>query len=489
MAVELVTGYAGKAHVSSSEDGARQAGTVGTGMYALETVEEPLKAVLENANTVTVGPGDVLINGRHVQLTGSTTFAVPVGTQGMQTSNLLVLRYELAEDGAESVTAITLTGEPAASDPSDPELATGSVLDGDSPVDMPLYRVVTTGIESAQPVKLFETVPPIAGLTLGGLPGTIGADQLPVVPVSKGGTGATNAAGAREGLGLGNVATRDVYMANGANSANMAAGFTSAGVLEIGPTLDFHNQGSSADYDFRIILDGSKSPSFSKPLPLGSGGTGSTSAPGARGNLGLDGKEGYFKAYRGTVISSLSRDTLYNLAPGTYLVDDAATSGPESGSYGNLLVGYTAGNRIVGLLAYDNGHVYTTYGASSSATFGWKRIDAIGSGYDTLWTGSVGSGGTVSLNLTTLQLYRVVGIMTSYSNTFAIPALVYNNGSGVRVYGVGGYCADDGNLLVQYFTLRQSGSSLVAYARSQEIYSSSVGTRQSINVTGILGVV
>lgn len=201
MAVELVTGYAGKAHVSSSEDGARQAGTVGTGMYALETVDEPLKATLENANTVTVGPGDVLINGRHVQLTGSTTFAVPVGTQGMQTSNLLVLRYELAEDETESVTAITLTGEPAASDPQDPTLATGSVLDGDSPVDMPLYRVVTTGIESAQPVKLFETIPPIAGLTLGGLPGSLTSDQLPVVPVSKGGTGATSATSALTNLG------------------------------------------------------------------------------------------------------------------------------------------------------------------------------------------------------------------------------------------------------------------------------------------------
>lgn len=202
MAVELVTGYAGKAHVSSSEDGARQAGTVGTGMYALETVDEPLKATLENANTVTVGPGDVLMNGRHVQLTGSTTYGIPVGTQGQKTSNLLVIRYEVAEDGTESATAITLTGSPSTAEPEDPTLATGDILAGDSPVDMPLYRVITTGIETAEPVPLFQTIPPIAMLSFADLAGSATSDQLPVVPVSKGGTGATSGAAALESLGI-----------------------------------------------------------------------------------------------------------------------------------------------------------------------------------------------------------------------------------------------------------------------------------------------
>lgn len=194
MAVELVTGFAGygsdgapNRHVSSSEDGARQAGTVGTGMYAMETVDDPLAAALENSNTVTVGPGDVLMNGRHVQLTGSTSFAIPVGTQEMQTSNLLVIRYSVADDGTEKAEAVTLTGSPAASDPQDPELATGSILDGDSPVDMPLYRVITTGIETAQPVKLFETVPPYTELDIP----TQLSDLGGTLAVSHGGTGVT----------------------------------------------------------------------------------------------------------------------------------------------------------------------------------------------------------------------------------------------------------------------------------------------------------
>ena len=204
MAVELVTGFAGynekgepNRHVSSSEDGARQAGTVGTGMYVMETVDNPLAATLENSNTVTVGPGDALMNGRHVQLTGSTSFAIPVGTQAMQTSNLLVLRYTLEDTGVESVEALTLTGTPAESDPQDPPINSGSILDGDSPVDMPLYRVITTGIETAQPVPLFETVSPYTELDipdqLSELGGTLDASKIAgTLPVSHGGTGVTS---------------------------------------------------------------------------------------------------------------------------------------------------------------------------------------------------------------------------------------------------------------------------------------------------------
>lgn len=427
MAVELVTGYAGKAHVSSSEDGARQAGTVGTGMYALETVDEPLKATLENANTVTVGPGDVLINGRHVQLTGSTTFAVPVGTQGMQTSNLLVLRYELAEDETESVTAITLTGEPAASDPQDPALATGSILDGDSPVDMALYRVVTTGIESAQPVKLFETVPPIAGLTLGGLPGSLTSDQLPVVPLSKGGTGATNAAAARTALGLGALAT------------------------------------------------------LGSPLPVANGGTGATTADAARSNLGLNGQTGYLKAGRGT-ISDLSRDALYNLAPGTYLVNNNATNGPESGNYANLLVSYSDGNRIVGLLAYDNGHVYTTYGASASGAFPWTRVDS-GAGVSLLWAGS--SAGSVTLADSVANYHAIVVSIGGTDGVIEASTLVWSPNGATFDVGIAFFAGSDGwrSMRMRY---RASGTSLTC--RLNERYTGTGTVTGELRLVSVVGI-
>lgn len=53
--------------------------------------------------------------------------------------------------------------------------------------------------------------------------GTLSADRLPTVPISKGGTGATSAAGARNALGLGNT-TGAVPVANGGTGATTAAG-------------------------------------------------------------------------------------------------------------------------------------------------------------------------------------------------------------------------------------------------------------------------
>ena len=170
MSVELVTGYYGvdeggkpKRHVSSAEDGARQAGTLGLGCYALSTGSK-LSATMEDANTLVVADGDVMMNGRHVSLPDPTSFTIPTGVQGQKVSNIAVLRYEKAADSVESVTPLVLTGEPSADTPTDPAYNEGSILDGDSPVDMPLYRVVTDGINAGDPVPLFDVMMPMSEL-------------------------------------------------------------------------------------------------------------------------------------------------------------------------------------------------------------------------------------------------------------------------------------------------------------------------------------
>lgn len=83
----------------------------------------------------------------------------------------------------------------------------------------------------------------------------------------------------------------------------------------------------------------------------------------------------------GNGINDLSRDATYSLPPGTYLVLNTAEHGPVSGHYGNLLISYSAGNRVVALLAYDDGSIWIQYGATSEGAlkkWNWKRVDPLG---------------------------------------------------------------------------------------------------------------
>ena len=170
MSAELVTGYSGvdssgepNRHVSSAEDGARQAGTLGLGCYVLSTGSK-LSASMEDANTLVVADGDAMINGRHVSLPDPTSFTIPTGVQGQKVSNIAVLRYEVGSDSVESVTPVVITGEPSADAPADPAHNDGSILEGASTVDFPLYRVVTDGINAGDPEPLFDVLMPMADL-------------------------------------------------------------------------------------------------------------------------------------------------------------------------------------------------------------------------------------------------------------------------------------------------------------------------------------
>ena len=170
MSVELVTGYSGvgrdgepNRHVSSADDGARQAGTVGLGCYVLSTGSK-LSATMEDANTLVVADGDAMMYGRHVRMPDATSFTIPTGVQGQKVSNLAVIRYEVGADSVESVTPVVLTGEPSAGEPADPEYEDGSILEGATVADMPLYRVVTDGVNAEDPVPLFDLLAPMADL-------------------------------------------------------------------------------------------------------------------------------------------------------------------------------------------------------------------------------------------------------------------------------------------------------------------------------------
>lgn len=144
MALELVTGHAGTAHVSASDFGAMLAGLVGTGSYTLGALPT---LSMSDANTVAIGPCEVLMQGRHVRLTGSNTLSIRSGTQTARRSDLVCIRYTYdTSTTVEDVELVVVEGTAgaSASDPAIPNNA--SILDGATIADVPIVRVTLNAL-------------------------------------------------------------------------------------------------------------------------------------------------------------------------------------------------------------------------------------------------------------------------------------------------------------------------------------------------------
>lgn len=158
----LVTGRWGETHVTSAQARNFHAGVFGGGQYVLSG----LTATMTTANTCHIDPGVACFNGADVEVpAGGVDVTIDNGTQGQKRNDLVVLRYTSEPSTqTESVELAVVKGTPASSDPQDPAHNEGSILDGDSPVDFPLYRVVTDGINAGDPEPLFDVLMSMADL-------------------------------------------------------------------------------------------------------------------------------------------------------------------------------------------------------------------------------------------------------------------------------------------------------------------------------------
>lgn len=69
--LHLVTGYAGKEHITSNDQGSFNAALMGTGEFVLERGKQFEAQIISN-NTVRVFDGDLLMQGRHIRLKENT---------------------------------------------------------------------------------------------------------------------------------------------------------------------------------------------------------------------------------------------------------------------------------------------------------------------------------------------------------------------------------------------------------------------------------
>ena len=164
--MDIVIGYQGKDHVKAEQLRRLIAGMAGDGTYVLGTQNE-LAATMVTANQVRIDTGDIVAaGGAYATVETPETLTVESGATGQKRHDLVVARYEKdASTSVESMELAVVKGTAVSfGDPVDPEVQDGSIIDGDSPVEVPLWRIPIDGLAPGTPVALFETIPTIDSL-------------------------------------------------------------------------------------------------------------------------------------------------------------------------------------------------------------------------------------------------------------------------------------------------------------------------------------
>ena len=157
--IHLVTGYAGKQHVTSADQGVFNAAIFGDGQFVFDRGNKLAASVVTN-NLIRITDGDIYMQGRHIRLNEDTyvDLAIENGAQGMLRNDLIVVRYTKdAVTGVEDANLVVIKGTAASSNQVDPAYTVGDIITGHALVnDMPLYRIPLTGLNVGTPVALFE---------------------------------------------------------------------------------------------------------------------------------------------------------------------------------------------------------------------------------------------------------------------------------------------------------------------------------------------
>ena len=147
--MNIITGYRAEPHITAQQDRDVNIGIFGASAKILKGVGSEMAATVISANEVEIADGTLVAEGCTAEIQYGTTESMTIenGEQGMLRVDLIVARYtKTAGTGVENMELAVIKGTSAASNPAVPEYNTGSIADGDSPVDFPIYRVNLNGI-------------------------------------------------------------------------------------------------------------------------------------------------------------------------------------------------------------------------------------------------------------------------------------------------------------------------------------------------------
>ena len=146
--MNIITGYKAEPHITAQQDRNVNMGIFGTGTYIVD-IGSTMAATVVSANEITIADGLLVTEGCTAEIERGTSESLEIanGSQGMLRTDLIVARYtKESGTGVEDMELAVITGTPAASSPADPSYNTGSIANGDTLVDFPLYRVSLNGI-------------------------------------------------------------------------------------------------------------------------------------------------------------------------------------------------------------------------------------------------------------------------------------------------------------------------------------------------------
>lgn len=166
MGLELVTGYRNRAHITSGDDGCRNASILGTGKYVMDIGEKFSYQPITLATRIIINDGDLFNQGRHMHLRKGEHIELEIDIleSGFERNDLIVARYKKnVTTGIEDAELIILTGDQSSSDPQDPTYYEGNIFSGEMHLedkeyyieDFPLYRIKNKGGQLPTVEKLF----------------------------------------------------------------------------------------------------------------------------------------------------------------------------------------------------------------------------------------------------------------------------------------------------------------------------------------------
>ena len=146
--MNIITGYKGTPHINAQQDRDINSAIFTDGVYILN-IGSKMSATIVSANEVTIADGLIIAQGCAAEIARGTSESMTIdnGTQGQLRKDLIVLRYTKdASTGVEDMALAVIKGTPATSNPSVPTYTSGSIADGDTLVEFPLYTVNISGI-------------------------------------------------------------------------------------------------------------------------------------------------------------------------------------------------------------------------------------------------------------------------------------------------------------------------------------------------------